>query len=305
MREWPPITEPELLERLALDDEQFIALVHELAGAMGRREYQPAIFERALAYPWERPAGSYVLRGNDVELLDDLPRSKRKPIVNAFTEDRHPLVSFGANAAPSALAMKFAHFPDMADREVLVLTGDLHGVDVGAIASPGLMGYMPATLFDSPGTAVRAAVVWVTPAQATQLTWSELTYRLGRLDHARFEMDSADVEIEDVFAFVARMGAFCIDGAPVALAAIPAVNRTAVALTQEELLDLVAGRVIGPGAQAEELVRAIFEDTAGVIARASETVWPSSQQLRSRWTPFPASGGPSRGRLGGERAAEP
>ena len=292
MREWPPITEPELLERLALDDEQFVAFIHKLARALGRREYQPAVFERALGYPWERPPGSYVLRGDDVELLDDLDPAKRESTVNAFTEDRHPILSFGANAAPTSLTMKFAHFPDRADRDVLVLTGDLYGVDVGAISSPGILGYMPATLFASPGTAVRAAVVWVTAAQATQLTWSELTYRLGRLEDARFEMDEADIQIEDIFAFVSRLGAFCIDGEPVALAAIPAKDRTASALTQEELLDAVAQLLIGSDARAEELVRAIFDDLAAITAQASETLWPSAQQLQSRWTPFPSSGNP-------------
>jgi hypothetical protein len=33
VREWPPITEPELLERLALDDEQFLAQFRELLSA--------------------------------------------------------------------------------------------------------------------------------------------------------------------------------------------------------------------------------------------------------------------------------
>ena len=175
---------------------------------------------------------------------------------------------------------------------MLVLTGDLHDVDVGAVASPGILGYIPATLFASPGTAVRAAVVWVTPAQVTQLTWSEMTYRLGRLEDARFEMDEADVQVKEIFAYVSRFGAFCIDDSPVALAAIPATGRTATEMTQEELLDHVARLVIGPDAWAEGLVRAIHEDMAGVVARASETVWQSSEQLQSRWTPFPASGGP-------------
>jgi len=56
--------------------------------------------------------------------------------VAAFARDRHPLVAFGANGAPSRLKERFAAFADLVDREVLVLTGELHGVDVGAQASP-------------------------------------------------------------------------------------------------------------------------------------------------------------------------
>jgi hypothetical protein len=135
---------------------------------------------------------------------------------------------------------------------------------------------------------MRAAIVWATAAQVTQLTWSEIPYRLVRLDEARVVMDDVDVEVDECFAYIHRLGSFCIDGSPVALAAIPAIGRTAIALTQEQLLDVAARLVIGPDARAEDLVRAIFEDFAAVTASASKTVWPRSHQLRSNWTPFPA-----------------
>jgi hypothetical protein len=222
VRDWPPITEPELLERLALDDAQFIAFIRKLWNALGPREFQPSVLEWSLGYPWERPAASYILRGEEIQLLDDIDPAKREAAVRAFTEDRHPLLSFGGNAAPSWLTTKFAHFPEETDREVLVLAGELHDFDVGPAASLAPTGYMPATLFASPGTAVRAAIVW----------------------------------------------------------------GTATALTQKELLDVAARMVIGSDAVAEDLVRAIFEDMAGVTERASETV------LRSSWTPYPVSGRP-------------
>jgi hypothetical protein len=287
MRDWPPITEPELLEHLALDDEEFFARFQGVIDVWPRREYDRAFFEHARGYPFERPPGSYVLRGEAVELLRDVGPEERERIIATLTEDRHPIVSFGANAAPSRLAMKFAHFGDEVDREVLVLTGDLHDLDIGAVPTAPLVGYMPATLFASPGTAVRAAVTWVTPAQVNQLAWSEWTYRLGRLEEGRFEVDEADLEIDDIFAFVSRLGAFHLDGVPVALAAVPARNRSAVALTQAELLDVVARLVLGPDAGAEDLARAGCDDMAGVMKRAAETVWPCGRQLSSRWTPYP------------------
>ena len=293
MREWPPITEPALLERLAFDRERFVAFLHELAGALGRREYEPALLERALGYPWERPARSYALRGSDIALLDELDPAERRATVHAFAAGRHPIVAFGSNASPATLTAKFAHFPDAEDRRVLVLAGALHGLDVGASASPTAYGAMPAALFASPGTAVRAAVLWLTAEQVTQLTWSEISYRLGQLDGAHFEMDEVDIEVDGLFAYVSRFGALCIDGAPVALAAIPATGRTARALTQRELLDAVAAMVVAPDAHAEDLVRAIFEDMAGVLARVPTAVWPSARPLPPQlWTPFPASGRP-------------
>jgi hypothetical protein len=294
VRAWPPITEPELLERLALADEEFADLIREVVAAWPRRDYDPAAFEQALGYPFGRPAGSYVLRGEAVELLGDLDPVRRESTIAALAEVRHPILAFGANASPERLAMKFGHFSDEADREVLVLTGHLHDLDVGAVPSVPLAGYMPASLFSSPGTAVRAAVIWVTPSQVTQLAWSEVTYRLGRLDEARFEVDEADLEIDDIFAFVARLGAFCVDGSPVALAAVPARNRSAPAMTQVELLDVVARLVLGADADAEGLARAACDDMAGVMTRASETVWPLGRQLEARWTPFPPQAGAAR-----------
>ena len=288
MRDWPPITERELHERLALDDEQFVANFRTLSTVWGRREFQRTVLEWALAYPWERPAGSYILRGSAVQLLEDIEAVERVATVEAVVEDRHPLLAYGGNAAPAWLTTKFAHFPDEEDRTVLVLAGELHDFDVGPAASLAPTGYMPATLFASRGTRVRAAIVWATAAQVTQLTWSEIPYRLVRLEDARVVIDDADLEVDACFAYTHRLGSFCIDGSPVALAAIPAIDRTAIALTQEQLLDVAARLVIGPDARAEDLVRAIFEDFAAVTARAAKTVWPRSRQLRSNWTPFPA-----------------
>ena len=288
MRDWPPITERELLERLALDDEQFVANFRTLSTVWGRREFQRTVLERALAYPWERPATSYILRGSEVQLLENIEAAERVSTVEAVVEDRHPLLAYGGNAAPAWLTTKFAHFSDEEDRTVLVFAGELHDFDVGPAASLAPTGYMPATLFASRGTRVRAAIVWATAIQVTQLTWSEIPYRLVRLDDARVVIDDADLEVDECFAYTHRLGSFCIDGSPVALAAIPALDRTAIALTQEQLLDVAARLVLGPDARAEDLVRAIFEDFAAVTARAAKTVWPRSRQLRSNWTPFPA-----------------
>jgi hypothetical protein len=288
VRAWPPITDPELLERLALDDRQFRAFARKVAAAFGTREMTPAILERALGYPWERPARSYLLRGGEVQLLGELGAAARESVLREFARDRYPILAFGSNAAPATLEIKLAHFPDEADRAVLVVTGALHDLDVGAAASPTVYGAMPAALFSSPGTAVRAALLWLTPTQVTQLTWSELGYRLGRLDKAHFAVDDADLEVGDLFGYVNRFGALCIDGAPVAMAAIPATGRTAPALTQEELLDHVARLALGPEAGAADLVGAVFADMAAVIARVAEHVWPLSQPLAPElWTPYP------------------
>ncbi len=48
---WPPITEPELLARLALDDDAFQDLVFAWLSAAPPRELTPEAAARGLAYP--------------------------------------------------------------------------------------------------------------------------------------------------------------------------------------------------------------------------------------------------------------
>jgi hypothetical protein len=290
--EWPAIAEQELLDRLAMDDRQFGEYLRELAAALPPRAYDAAAFESAIGYPWERPLGSFELTAaGAVEPLEGMAESERERAIARFVggaEERLPLLAIGSNAAPEALRRKFAHFPDENDRAVLALTGRLHDFDVAAAAQPTIYGSMPATLFPSPGTEVCASVLWVTAAQFTQLTWSELTYRLGRL-RTRFEADDAATGFDEVLVFVSRFGAFCPDGRPVALAAVPAAGRTEPELTQEQALDAAAALALGPGAEAETLVRAIFEDMGALMPRIAATVNRASLPFASeRWTPFGA-----------------
>ena len=71
--------------------------------------------------------------------------------------DRVPLLTYGANSSPERLALELAHLPE-SDHEALILSGDLKGVDVGAVPQPPVFSSMPATLNPSPGTNVRVAV---------------------------------------------------------------------------------------------------------------------------------------------------
>jgi len=249
---WPPITEPLLLERLGMDDERFAAfLLDEVLPSVGVREYTRAAYERGAGYPWERPEGSFLLRDGDV-----LP-----PTPPATAVERYPLLATGSNGAPAVLRRKFAHLPDPEDRTCLVLAGHLHDHDVGVAAHPTAYGSMPATPFASAGTAVRVAVLHVTAAQLTQLAWTELTYRLGRLDDVRLVADD-DTTLDSVYLWISRLGTFCPHGEPVALAAVPARDRSAPALSQPQLLDLAARLALGDTATGEDLVRAVFEDAA-------------------------------------------
>ena len=289
MPSWPAIEEPELLRRLAMGDAEFAEFIRGVVAQLPARSCDEAAIARALAYPWARPLGSYLLAGGKPEPLDDMDPARRLGVLSRFGSPgggRLPVLSIGSNAAPETLERKLAHFTAEEDRAVLVLSGRLHDFDIGVAAQPTMYGSLPATLFPSPGTAVRAALLWVTPAQFTQLAWSEISYRLGRL-RARFEVDGENPGYDQVLVFVSRFGAFCPEAEPVALEAIPAEGRTAPELSQERLLDAAAQLALGPDADAEALVRAIFEDPGEVVPKIVAAVHPAGLPFSSeRWTAF-------------------
>ena len=297
MSTWPPIAEPLLLERLAMSPDEYLAYFATITKTIPPRAYDVALYERGLAYPWERPESSYLMRGELVEPVAGMDAARRAAVFARFAAaegegTRFPLLAYGANGAPETLVMKFGHFAPQ-DREVLVLAGALHDFDVGAAAHPSFYGALPATIFPSPGTAVRCAVLWVSAVQFVQLAWSELSYLLGRLDGVRFDADDAGAGLGSVFAFVSRFGAFSPEGEPVALAAVPARRRTARAMTQGELLGAAARLALGAGASSEDLARELFEDydafawSRGHAVRAATTRFASEH-----WVTFPGGRDP-------------
>jgi hypothetical protein len=286
--EWPPIGEAELLERLSMDDEAFEAFLETLVESFPRREFEAVLLETAIGYPWSRPEGPFRLTGDAVDLLEEMGADERAAVEGEFKSDpgRHPVLAFGANGSPEGLRRKFAHFPDLRDRTALVLTGWLHDFDVGAAAQHTLYLTIPATIFPSPGTQVRAALVWVTAAQFTQLACSEMNYRLGKL-RTRFDVDESEQPVDEVLAFVSRFGALRLDDGPVALGVVPAKGRTAEALTQEQILCAVAELTLGKGADAEALLRAACEDFGGTARKAVGPVGGRSVPFASEhWIPY-------------------
>jgi hypothetical protein len=274
---------------MAMEGEEFGGFIRGLFDRLGPRPCGEAEIAQAIGYPWERPASSYLLSDGVIEPLGAIERARRARVIERFSSPeagRLPVLAIGSNAAPVVAARKFAHFPEAEDRAVLVLRGHLHGFDVGVAPQPALYGSLPATLFPSPGTAVRAALLWVTPAQFTQLAWSEISYRLGRLQ-ARFEIDEGGPGCDEVLVFISRFGSFCPAGEPVALAAIPAHGRDAAELSQEQLLAAAARLALGPEADASALIRVVFERPGELIPRLAAGVHKAALPFESElWAPF-------------------
>jgi len=294
MGDWPEITEPLLRERQGMSDAEFFEFLAGLLEAIGTRELEDEHYERAIGYPWARPPGSCLVSDEGVEDLADIDADRRKELVGEYVDesaDRVPLLAYGANASPERLALKLVHLPD-GHREALILTGDLEGFDVGAAAQPPVFSSMPATLIPSPGTAVRVAVLFLTSIQFTALWWTELSYKLGALNDIRLMTEVMDESIGRVILFISRFGAFCVDGAPVAMAAIAARKRSSMALTQAEILDAAARMSIGEGSTARDLIKGSFENPAAFMAKCHSNFRAASVPFESEhWTEMPVGAG--------------
>lgn len=190
------------------------------------------IVERALAYPFAAPLASFVQLGS---------RTLEVPAAGPDLAGRTPLLAYGANASPEALAAKLAPLPEV---PLPVLRTALAGFDVVYSAHVSFHGAIPATLTPSRGTTAPVFVAHPTPEQLWLLSETEPNYEL--------------TEIDGTPAFLSRHGPLLLDGAPVALSAIASTARTLPGLTEPQVLEL-ARRHLVPEQTLEQFVLASVE----------------------------------------------
>lgn len=191
-------------------------------------EETAAILERALAYPYATPGRSYLYLDGEARELSG---------AGTDLSARTPLLSYGANAAPDALARKLAPLPGV---EMPVMRSELEGFDVVYSAHVSPYGAVPATLLESPGTTAPVFVIHPTAEQRALLTASEPNYDL--------------VEVDGIATFRSKHGCLQIDGSPVALAALRSAGRTLPELDEPAVLEHVRG-LVAPQLELEEFVR--------------------------------------------------
>jgi hypothetical protein len=190
-----------------------------------------AILRRALTYPYATPDRSYLYRdGGAEELPEDFDLSGRTP-----------LISYGANAAPEALAIKLASLPE---ESLPVVRSRLRDFDVVYSAHVSPYGAVPATLLESPGTVAPVFVIHPTAEQHALLTATELNYDL--------------VRIGDAQAYRSKHGCLRLDGSAIALAAVRSEGRTLPELDQPSVLERVRAH-LDPELELEQFIHACIE----------------------------------------------
>jgi hypothetical protein len=188
-----------------------------------------AILRRALEYPYAAPERSYLYRAGEAHELPD---------AGPDLSGRTPLLSYGANAAPEALARKLASLPS---EGLPVMRAKLEGYDVVYSAHVSPYGAVPATLIESTGTTAPVFVLHPTPDQCALLTASEPNYDL--------------VEVNGVAAYRSKHGPLELDGSPVALAAVRSAGRTLPELDEPAILERARAH-LEPQLSLEEFIRA-------------------------------------------------
>lgn len=194
-------------------------------------EATAAFLRRALDYPYAAPARSYLYRDGVVVELPDAPD----------LSGRSPLIAYGANASPEALARKLTALPGV---EMPVLRSELEGYDVVYSAHVSPYGAVPASLAESPGTVAPVFVLHPTAEQLALLTASEPNYDL--------------VELEGAAVYRSKHGCLSLDGSAVALAAVRSRGRTLPELDQPAILERVRAH-LEPHLSLEQFIRACVE----------------------------------------------
>lgn len=176
-----------------------------------------AILARALEYPYATPDRSYLYRDGEATEL---------PPQGPDLSGRSPLIAYGANAAPEALARKLTQLPGV---ELPAMRFELDGFDVVYSAHVSPYGAVPATLVESPGTVAPAFLLHPTAEQLALLTASEPNYDLA--------------EVNGVAVYRSKHGCLEIDGAPVALAAVRSVGRALPELDEPPVIEWVRSQL--------------------------------------------------------------
>jgi hypothetical protein len=201
-----------------------------------------AILRRALDYPYAAPERSYLYRDGEAAEL---------PAARLDLDGRTPLLAYGANAAPSALARKLAPLPGVA---MPVLRAELGGFDVVYSAHVSPYGAIPGTLQYRRGAVAPVFVVYPSEEQLARLSATEPNYELRRLFGIACRVEEVGT-VDELAAFVSRHGCLVLDGGEVGVAAIASANRGFPGMTEREVQSRVRD-LLEPGVALEEFVLA-------------------------------------------------
>ena len=231
--------------------------------------------ERALSYPYEAPAHSYIFREGIAE---------RAEIAAADRAGRLPVLACGSNRAPAQLARKFSGIAGVVVPVERVFLADFDSVYAAHISGYGAIA---ATLQHSPGCRVELFVTWLAENLMPQMHRTEGRghfYDFVRLDGLDLEGEGSR-RFESAYAYNFRGGCLNLGGSEAAIAAVTARGRRYPALTEAEVQEQVR-RKIEPKAAFAEFVLAAVRDPDTRLAREDRLCadaipfrWPAAEVI--------------------------
>lgn len=215
--------------------------------------------ERAKAYPFRRPACSYIFTHDHEHLLKGHPDTWEGDLTGLT-----PVFGYSSNPSPVALAHKFASIPEV---HIPVIGFDLDDHDA-VYSSHVSSGYIPAALIPSPGTTLHGFMTYLNATELEAMDRSESrgeNYELRWLPDAtgRFEDGT---ELTGLQTYMSLHGHIEIDGGPLAVEGTVAAGRVFPEMAQADILSRVVDTV-APGTGSDQ-----FIGTA-VANRAQRRAW--------------------------------
>jgi hypothetical protein len=222
--------------------------------------------ERALSYPYEAPAHSYLFRGGE---------AVRAVIGASEREGRIPVLACGSNRAPAQLKGKFDKTPEALIPVERVFLADFDSVYAAHISRYGAIA---ATLQHCPGVRVELFITWLPEALMPRMHDTEgrgASYDYVRLDGLALESETGE-RFDHAYGYSFYGGCLNLDGAEAAVAAVPAQDRRLRALTEAEV-QAAAQAKLGESGPLKDFVLAAVHDQ-GVrrmrVARLCEDALP-------------------------------
>ncbi len=212
--------------------------------------------ERALSYPYETPAHSYLFRGGEAVRATIGPRERA---------GRIPVLACGSNRAPAQLKRKFA-----GEAEATVAVERVFLADFDSVYAAHISGYgaIAATLQHCPGVRVELFITWLPEVLMPRMHATEgrgAFYDYVRLDGIALESEMGD-RFDIAYAYAFRGGCLNLGGSPAAVAAVPAERRRFPALSEAEV-QCAAQAKLGESGPLADFVLAAVHDQAVRLAR--------------------------------------
>jgi hypothetical protein len=150
--------------------------------------------DHPLTYPGAWPAGSALLHGDRMLLLERL-----------VYDDRVPVLAVGSNACPGQLRHKMAE--SGIDSVVPMVRSRVSGLDVGVSAHVSRHGYVSASPVRSPGALRELFVIWLDRRQLAVIDASEPNFRRAWLPAPQVRIELPDGSgLAGAYAYVNRYG---------------------------------------------------------------------------------------------------